>query len=368
MAWLITHVCRTGWPVVGGMETMIHGLARAQAAAGHRVEVITLQYALDDGRGLPHVDHEGVRYRRLPRVGPKRYPFAYGLRRAVSGADLVHVHGLDGLADRLVRTAERPLVGISTHGGYLHSRRNWRMKQAMLRTVTRQTLWLAESVWFTSEVDKAALAPAGVSGQVVRNGVDLTAFSSVERGPIRGRWVVVGRVDRHKGLDRLFDTLIHVPPSVNVDVIGPDAGTRAGLETLLERHGLVDRVRFRGELSPSEIALALASAELAVFPSRHEAFGIAVVEAMAAGTPVVVSDIPAHRALVEPERTGFVLDFDDHRAAAAALTEIAGRAESVSAEARRAAQAHSWENRLAEWDRAYVELLGRRLLPGRVAR
>ena len=59
----IVHVCRTGWPVVGGMETAIHGLARAQVAAGHRVEVVTLQYALDDGRGLPHVDHDGVRYR-----------------------------------------------------------------------------------------------------------------------------------------------------------------------------------------------------------------------------------------------------------------------------------------------------------------
>lgn len=367
MAWLVTHVCRTGWPVAGGMETAIHGLARAQVAAGNRVEVITLQYA-PDGRGLPDVDHDGVRYRRLPRVGPHRYPFAYGLRRAVSGSDLVHVHGLDGLADRLVRAKDRPVVGISTHGGYLHSRRQWPIKQAMLRTVTRQTLWLAESVWFTSAVDRDALAPTGISGTIVPNGVDLDAFLEVERAPVPGRWVVIGRIDRHKGLDRLFDALAFVDPSVHLEVIGPDAGVRDGLQTLLERAGLADRVSFQGELSRSEIARALSTAELAVFPSRHEAFGIAVVEAMASGCPVVASDIAAHRLLIEGERTGFLVDFDDLRGAAARLATLRGRAQEVSAAAREAAKAHRWESRLDDWNRAYVELLGRRLLPGRVAR
>ncbi len=362
MGWYITHACRTAWPVVGGMETAIHGLARRQVAQGNRVEVISLQYAAD-GRGLPDVDHEGVRYRRLPRVGPKRYPFAFGLRRAVSGADLVHVHGLDGFADRLVRARDRPVVGISTHGGYLHSKRNWTLKQGMLRTVTRQTLDQAEAVWFTSEVDRVALAPTGVRGRVVANGVDLEPFLAVERLPIPGRWVVVGRIDRHKGIDRLLDALVHLK-DVELIAIGPDAGSRAELEALAERLGLSGRVRFVGEVRPSELPDWFSEAELAVFPSRHEAFGIAVVEAMAAGCPVAVSDIDAHRALVEEGRTGFVIDFSQPAWAAARLA-VASASKGVGLAAREAALAHGWDRRVEDWNEAYVELLGRRLLRDR---
>lgn len=360
----IVHVCRTGWPVVGGMETAIHGLARAQVAAGHRVEVVTLQYALDDGRGLPHVDHDGVRYRRVHRLGPKRYPFAYGLRRAVQGADVVHVHGIDGLADRLVRANARPLVGISTHGGYLHSQRNRWVKQAMLRTVTRRTMFLAEAVWFTSEVDRLALAPAGIRGQVVPNGVAIDSFLDVHRAPEPGLWVVLGRVDRHKGLDRLFDALAFLPESVRIEVIGPDAGSMAHLERRLARMGHRHRVRFRGSLEPHRVAQTLGRAELALFPSRHEAFGIAVVEAMAAGAPVAVSGIDAHRALVDDGRTGFVVDYDEPRGVAHALQRLSGEAERVSDAARTAARAHGWDRRIGDWERAYSDLLACRMLAG----
>lgn len=348
------------------METAVHGLAREQARWGHHVEVVTLQHALDDGRGLPHVDHEGVRYVRVHRIGPRRYPFAWGLKRAVTGADLVHVHGLDGLADRLVRARHRPLIGISTHGAYLHSKRLWALKQGLLRSWTRQTLDRAESVWFTSEVDRSLLAPAGVDGEVVPNGVDLDPFLRVERFRIPGRWLVLGRVDRHKGIEQLIDALPHLDPRIHLELVGPDAG-HGWTERLRRRAGELrvgDRIHLRGEQPRAEVLDLLGTAELALFPSRHEAFGIAVVEAMAAGCPVVVSDIEAHRALVTDEVTGFVLDMSDPRATAARLQALASSGpERVSEAGREAARAHGWDRRLEAWNRAYARLLARRLFP-----
>lgn len=356
----IAHVCRTGWPVVGGMETLIHGLARAQAAAGHEVHVVTLQHALDDGRWLPDVDHDGVRYRRLARVGPRRYPFAWGLARAVRGADLVHAHGLDGLVDRLARASDRPPLGISTHGGYLHGRRQWNLKQALLRTVTRETFRRAGAVWYTSEIDRVAFCPAGVPGEVVTNGVDVVPFLATERAPVPGRWVVVGRLDQHKGLDRLLAVVPHLGPTIHLTLVGPDAGrgTLAGLEAQRARLGVEDRVSFATETGADVVREAFRTAELALFPSRHEAFGIAVVEAMAAGCPVAVSGIDAHRALVDHGRTGFHVDFANPRSAADELDAIRSLDLSrVGAAAREAARAHGWDRRLADWDRAYEALL-----------
>lgn len=361
----IVHVCRTAWPVIGGMEVMIHGLARAQVAAGHAVEVVTLQRALDDGRWLPDVDHDGVRYRRLHRLGPRRYPFAWGLARAVRGADVVHAHGLDGLVDRLARAADRPPLGVSTHGGYLHGRGQWQLKQALLRSVTRTTLRRADAVWYTSEVDRRAFGPAGVAGEVVPNGVDVAPFLDTPRAPERGRWVVVGRLDRHKGLDRLLEVVPHLPDDVHLHLVGPDAGkgTLAALEARRRSLGLDHRVSVDTSTGDGVVRDAFRTAELALFPSRHEAFGIAVVEAMAAGCPVAVSRIDAHRALVDHGRTGFHVAFDDPRSAADELLALrASDLPTVGAAAREAARAHGWDRRIADWDRAYAALLawGRR--------
>ena len=114
----VVHVCRSGFPAVGGLERSVHGLARAQQNAGYDVHVVTLDRDASGVRLHPCV-HQGVRYQRLRRWGPASYPFAAGLLSAVHGADLVHVHGIDGLADVLVlrRRHHGVPVGISTHGG-----------------------------------------------------------------------------------------------------------------------------------------------------------------------------------------------------------------------------------------------------------
>lgn len=354
----IAQVCRVGAPHVGGMERVVAGLSRALLARGHEVKAFTLDRAVSTGEPLPAGVFEGVRYHRLRRVGPRRYPFAWGLTEAVAGFDLVHVHGLDGLADGLVRSRPAP-VGISTHGGYFHTPRNLLIKQIALRTVTRATLRRADAVWFTSVADERLLARAGVRGQVLENGVDIERFKGVARDPEPGRWLVYGRVDVHKGLDLVIDVLPRLP-GVTVDVVGPEA--RPGLvDTLREQaraRGVGDRMLFRGALPDEKVREVVRRAELALFPSRHEGFGLAVVELMAAGVVPVLAPIPAFLRLVRPGVDGHFVAFDDPVAAAPALERLRGADHAdMAASARERAGEWSWDRRVIAFEVAYQEVL-----------
>jgi alpha-1,3-mannosyltransferase len=363
----IAHVCRVGWPHLGGMESAVGGLAGALAKRGHDVRVVTLDRAISDGRPLPRGDWLSVPYLRVPRWGPRRWPFARGLLDAVRGVDVIHVHGVDGLLDELVATrrGHRARIGVSTHGGYLHTERHLLLKRAWLRTGTRLTLRAVDAVWFSSAADRGAFAPSGARGAVIADGVDVEAFAGVERHPEPGRWLVLGRLDVHKGLFDLLATLralLRVDPRpFRVDIVGPEAapGLRARLQSAARSLGLGRRVAFHGSAQLSAIRSALARAELALFPSRYEGFGVAVVEAMAAGVPPVVSAIPAFDALVLPGTDGWRVDFRrpmDAARALASLREVDQRP--VATAARRSAESYGWDRRVLIWEQAYQAVLG----------
>jgi glycosyltransferase involved in cell wall biosynthesis len=165
--------------------------------------------------------------------------------------------------------------------------------------------------------------------------------------------VVVGRVDVHKGLDDLIDALPHAS-TVRVDVVGPEA--RPGLvDRLVGRardRGVGDRVRFVGERLGDALLDHLATADRVALPSRYEGFGIAAVEAMAAGVPVVLSDIAAHRAHAGCAR---IVSFADPQAAAEAL--VAPIPDGQVDRARAHAATFGWHARAEAWEQAYFRLL-----------
>ena len=100
----------------------------------------------------------------------------------------------------------------------------------------------------------------------------------------------VGRLHRQKGVDTLVRAVPLLPPDVPVTLAG-DGPERAALEKLAARLGVADRVRVTGFLPHRQVPELLAGAAVAVLPSRYEELGTALVEAMAAGRPVVASAV-----------------------------------------------------------------------------
>jgi glycosyltransferase involved in cell wall biosynthesis len=113
----------------------------------------------------------------------------------------------------------------------------------------------------------------------------------------RGRRIVLflGRLHPKKGGDLLIDAFAKVlesQPLLHLVMAGPDdgAGTRAALQSQAVRLGIAERITFTGMLSGDLKWSALQAAEVFVLPSHQENFGIAVVEALAMGVPVLISN------------------------------------------------------------------------------
>lgn len=154
------------------------------------------------------------------------------------------------------------------------------------------------------------------------------------------RLLYCGRIISYKGLHVALLALRDLPPSFTLTAIGsPDRSTDygEGLLPWVRGQGLQDRVSFRGGLSHSETLAEYARHDVLVFPSLwEEPLGLVVLEAMAAGLPVVASRRGAPTELLTHARTGLLVEPGDHHALAGALrTLVSARArEEMGAAAR----------------------------------
>lgn len=141
---------------------------------------------------------------------------------------------------------------------------------------------------------------------------------------LRGADAVVMHVSNFrpvKRVDRVLETFIKIRECVNARLVmvgnGPD---RAALERSVANQGLVDSVDFVGERH--DLIALLSSADLFLLPSAQESFGMAALEAMACGTPVVASRVGGMPEVIEDGKTGFLCDADDVDAMAARGVEL----------------------------------------------
>ncbi len=313
----VLHVLANVSPAAGGPAAAAEGMARAVAARGHEVTLCTTDWD-DGGRFEVPVDRpvlrDGVAYRFFPVQRPVRFgtswPMARALPALVAAADVVHLHSLylfhDWAAARACRRAGTPYI-LRPHGSldpYIWRRHRWRkrlVEAAFQDRVTRG----AAALHFTSEDEMRLAEPYGhgVPGVVVPLGLDRSPFADLppadafrHRHPEVGERGIVlffGRLDPKKGLDLLvpaFADAVRGGLDLHLVVAGPDFGMEDRTRAWLAAEGMTGRATFTGMVTGEDKLAVLAAADLFVLPSYSENFGISVVEAMAAGLPVVVSE------------------------------------------------------------------------------
>jgi glycosyltransferase involved in cell wall biosynthesis len=200
-------------------------------------------------------------------------------------------------------------------------------KQFFLALRMRKNLERAALLHYTTEIERRAVERIKLKPPTIVEplGLDLSEFDNLPaRGLFRAKHpqlgrerpivLFLGRVHYGKGLELLIPALARMKRTDAMLVIaGPDAeGYGKLFKELIARHGVGDRVIFTGMLSGSDKLAALVDADLLSAPSYHEDFGLAVVEALACGTPVVVSDqVNIHPEIRSAEVGGVVpLDVD----------------------------------------------------------
>jgi phosphatidylinositol alpha-mannosyltransferase len=202
--------------------------------------------------------------------------------------------------------------------------------------------------------------------RVIPNGCDVDAFArgSPAEGLPPGRRVLwVGRLDPQKGFGvavRAFERVAGVFPEVRLVVIGE--GRDIGAVELLAPD-VRSRVDLLGTVPHDRLPAYHAAAEVFLSPALgQESFGIVLVEAMAAGLPVVASDIPGYREVVADGREGLLVPPGDAGAVAAALERVLGDrslAARLGAAGRKRSQDYRWERVVDDVERAYADALPR---------
>ncbi len=288
-------------PFVGGVETHVSRLATNLAAQGHEVDVASQE----SDSTLPAVELiDGVLVRRFPIQTPRgAYPFAPGvwryLARTSARYDLVHAHGYHAFpAIGAGLFAHAPLVFTPHYHGPGHSGLG-RILHVPYRSAGSRVMRRSRAVICVSESEANLVRRhfQSVSGRitVIPNGVDLAALREAQPYEAERKVILTaGRLLRYKNVRRVIEALTLMPFDFELHVVGtgPDEGE---LREIVARHGLESRVHFHGQVPDVELRRWYRTAEVYITLSEQEAFGLTPIEALAAGTPVVASDIPAHR-------------------------------------------------------------------------
>lgn len=303
----ILHVVPTYFPATryGGPIYSVHGLARAQAQMGDEVQVFTTNV---NGAGVSpvqlgkSVDLEGAKVTYFPCGAGRRIyrspAMGHALARLVPSFDVLHLHSVflwPTLAASLVaRRTGVPYV-LAPRGmlvSDLITKKSRLLKTAWIRLFERSTIAHAAAVHVTSKVEAEEMSKLGLRPRhlaIVANGIDMPEHEVA--APLKeNRYILcLGRLSWKKGIDRLICAMAHVP-NVELIVAGNDEeGLCSRLKMIAADVGVSDRVRFTGPVYGEAKWSLIQHAEIFALASHSENFGIAVLEAMACGIPVVVT-------------------------------------------------------------------------------
>lgn len=359
---------------IGGISSYVVTLSEQLKRRGHDVVVASERGLLLERLAAAGVPHWRLPLRTSAEFSPQVAWGAWQLDRRLrrEPVDLIHAHTrvAQVIAEGLWRLRQIPYV-TTWHGIYRR-----RLSRRWLPATGRVSIAISEPVM--QHLLHDFRRPAD-SVRLIFNSVDSEHFSrrpeSAAVEAYRRRWRLdpaqptIGSIGRFasggvKGLDLILAAaraLQDAFPGLQV-VLAGDGPRRAWMEEEAKRLGIRDRVRFVG--ATADVRLPLAVMDVFVFPSRWpEAFGLALIEAMATGRPVVASAIGAIPGIVRDGRDGLLVPSDDVAALGRAITRLLQDRESadrLGAQAqRRVREAFSLDRLTDEIEAVYRDALQR---------
>lgn len=308
----ILHVIPALTEQRGGPSTVVCALAKHQALAGHEVSIFTTDLGLRSGEKLTEIPR-GVELEISKVYGTDRFAYAPAFRRALRAklltTDIAHIHtifthavhvALEECAAKAVPTIIRPC-------GTLHSyslNRSRLKKKYYLALHGKMVRRVCSSWNFTSETESRESWPFDASRRfVLPNGIEPDTFNLSDaeaRAEVAKRFpqiggapylLFLGRLHPKKRVDLLLEAFLASPANDHRLVIaGPDEGLWPVLQTRLYAAGAAaSRIIRLGHVRGIDKVALLTAAKVFALPSEHENFGVAALEALAAGTPLILS-------------------------------------------------------------------------------
>jgi glycosyltransferase involved in cell wall biosynthesis len=337
----------------GGAQTRVFATAEVLRRRGHSVDLYLLyrkrdvfedspKFILSDRGGASGLIRAGFALRRELRKGDYDAFIANGVVVSLIGSISALTAGI------------RNRVSVQTLAPQ-NRRKIYNILDMLWGTVGLFRRNIANSHWTSKQYSKYPRAYRKRM-RIVPNGIPPLAglepreAARAKLGITEGefRFITVGRLAEQKNQGVLISALVEVPEAT-LAIVG-DGESRESLVALATSLGVSDRVHFLGELGRESLTLQLCAADVFLFASRWESFGLASAEAASAGLPLIVSDLDIHHEIlgvVDSDSDPVFVDSADVDGWSRAMRDALLRSEAGRADARRVgleiAAAHSLE-------------------------
>ena len=314
-------VCPYSLTLPGGVQGQVLSLARALRARGHDVRVLgpcdgpppdsgvtplgdSLPTAAN-GSVAPIAPDPSAQLRTIRALRDERF-------------DVVNVHEplAPGVSNTALLFKSQPIVGTFHAAG----------ESAAYRWLQPVVRWLARKIdvrcAVSADARDMAIEAVGGSYELLFNGVDLSHYAGPAIAKAEPRTILfLGRHEPRKGLAVLLEAMGELPAGVRLVVASDGPET----EELRRRVAGDTRIEWLGRISEAEKIQRLRSAEVFCAPSLGgESFGVVLLEAMAAGVPIVASDIDGYRNVATDQVDAVLVEPGNPDALAVALTRVIG--------------------------------------------
>jgi len=342
-------------PDVSGAANFAHRLGTGLAERGHDVHVIChstnreSSTSVEDGVTVHRVGSYGTPFHPTFRVcEPWRAARTADRLLGEIRPDVVHAQSHFFMGRALINAARRKGIGLVATNHFMPENIFGYVRvPRMLQGAAAWLLWsnlvrhYRKAQMVTAPTPRAVqlLRENGFDQQAVpvSCGIDVARYSRRARAvrqqdpdPEVRRVLFVGRLDEEKHIDDLLRAmaLLRAQVPTRLEIVG-DGSCRASFEQLAVELGVRERVRFRGFVSEEELLDTYARADLFCMPSIAELQSLATMEAMSAGTPVVLADAMALPHLVAAGENGYLYPPRDVHALAAAIDHVLADRETI---------------------------------------
>lgn len=333
----LTYIITSFYPDLGGAETNCYSLAKRVAKNGHNVTVLT---ANNYKNTLPKEENiDGIRVVRSHRWNKQYYLGFYPslLKQLLFiKTDIIHVHGIgffwQDLFLIITKLFRRKIIFINTPHGPFMAHGNYSLFAILLKKVyvAKQRLFLnklyswiiqvnpEQYKWLVSygiKKSKIKYFPNGISSEEL---VPIKTTKALDENNLKRKFIITytGRFEEYKGIQQVISILPKlkkIKPSVRFVVMGRGGSYLDNLRTLAKNLEVEQFVIFLINPSDKVRDEILTGSKIFIMPSRWEAFGISILEAMSKKCAIISTKTEGGSFLVKDGENGFTFKFDDKK-------------------------------------------------------
>lgn len=377
----IVHTLLRYPPATGGVEDYTKELVERLRAEGEDVSVETTNLKMHHPPTLldpPPIDPPYIHRHDAHTFDSVGYPIPINLKEDLQTMemDILHAHAFwYAPADIAARVAKKRNIPFVLNTYYYNTDNRRSMKWQLYRILYgKATVAAADAVVVISPYEHEMLKKDGFMldrVELIPPGIEAETFSTKKNNPFPA-WNVTaknillfaGRIAKAKGVDLLISALPQVMkqvPDTHLVIIGEDFGFRKQCEEQAKALGLEKFITWTGKTTRDQLIGAYQNASTFVFPSRFEAFGIVLLEAGAAGCPIVATNGSAIPYIVRNEKTGLLFEPENVADLASKTITILSNgivAKEMAETARlRAHTEFAWDQSVAKLRKLYADLL-----------